>query len=285
MRHKKRWLILALALLALLTVCLLAFDARLKVQRYTLTCDELTASIRIVLLTDLHSCKYGNDQSELLAAIDAQQPDLILLGGDIFDDVLPPEPAEALIQAVAGRYPCYYVTGNHEYWSENTDAFLAFLTDCGVQILDGSYETLQINGQYLNLCGITDPDAAAYSPVVRSTEAQLASLRDVSSNGYYTILLAHRPELIGTYAEYGFDLVLSGHAHGGQWRLPGLINGLYAPNQGLFPKYAGGAYTVGETKLIVSRGLARESTGIPRVFNRPELVVVELTPSGSTNQA
>jgi len=95
----------------------------------------------------------------------------------------------------------------------------------------------------------------------------------------FTLLLSHRPERIEDYLGYPFDLILSGHAHGGQWRLPGIVNGLYAPNQGLFPKYAGGRYDFEDTAFLVSRGLARESTKIPRVFNRPELVVVDLIPA------
>ena len=98
-----------------------------------------------------------------------------------------------------------------------------------------------------------------------------------SQNGHYTILLAHRPEYFQLYADYGFDLALCGHAHGGQWRLPGLINGVYAPGQGLWPKYAGGIYQQAACTMLVSRGLARESTRIPRLFNRPELVIIDLT--------
>ena len=98
----------------------------------------------------------------------------------------------------------------------------------------------------------------------------------------FSILLTHRPERVEDYTGRGFDLVLAGHAHGGQWRLPGLINGLIAPNQGLFPRYAGGRYALdGDTTMIVSRGLARESTRIPRLFNRPELVVVDILPEGT----
>lgn len=103
-------------------------------------------------------------------------------------------------------------------------------------------------------------------------------MEHVPDNGLYTILLAHRPEWIDLYGTYDFDLVLSGHAHGGQWRLPGLINGVFAPDQGMLPKYAGGKYGVNGTTMIVSRGLARESTSVPRIFNRPELVVVDLVP-------
>ena len=87
---------------------------------------------------------------------------------------------------------------------------------------------------------------------------------------------AQRCESLGDYAALGFDLVLCGHAHGGQWRIPGLVNGVYAPNQGILPPYAGGRYDAGGTTMIVSRGLARETTAVPRIWNRPELVVAEL---------
>ncbi|MBQ4118259.1 MAG: metallophosphoesterase, partial [Oscillospiraceae bacterium] len=92
----------------------------------------------------------------------------------------------------------------------------------------------------------------------------------------FNVLLVHRPEYIEQYAKLGFDLVLCGHAHGGQWRIPGVLNGIYAPGQGVFPKYAGGIYEVNGTTLVVSRGLAKESTPIPRVFNRPELVIIDI---------
>ena len=98
----------------------------------------------------------------------------------------------------------------------------------------------------------------------------------MTDTGAYTILLAHRPEYYETYCNYSFDLVLCGHAHGGQWRIPYLINGLYAPNQGIFPKYAGGRYDGDKTTMIVSRGLDIETTWVPRIFNRPELVIIDL---------
>ncbi|MDO4733224.1 MAG: metallophosphoesterase, partial [Bacillota bacterium] len=91
-----------------------------------------------------------------------------------------------------------------------------------------------------------------------------------------SILLSHRPECTAFYESSGFDLELSGHAHGGQLRIPGLLNGLYAPNQGFFPKYAGGLYQLGKTSLLVSRGLCKSR--LPRVFNRPELAIIELLP-------
>lgn len=251
-------------------------DNRLNVQKYQLDAD-VTSPIRMVLITDLHSCKYGEKQQELINAVIGQEPDLILLGGDIFDDKFADTNTEHLLQGIADRYPCYYVTGNHEYWSgrEKFDSKMAILEKYEIPVLDGKLVTLTINETDINIAGVDDPDVYMLDET-ESFQAQLEEVKNLSDNGNYTILLSHRPEFFDLYTEYGFSLVLSGHAHGGQWRLPGLLNGLLAPDQGFFPRYAGGMYERDNTTMVVSRGLARESTPVPRVFNRPELVVVEL---------
>ena len=109
---------------------------------------------------------------------------------------------------------------------------------------------------------------------------QLSAAAKAADPDCFAVLLSHRPERVEDYLAYDFDLVLSGHAHGGQWRLPGLVNGLLAPDQGFFPAYAGGLYRLDEnTDLVVSRGLARESTRVPRIFNPPELVIIDVMPA------
>ena len=118
---------------------------------------------------------------------------------------------------------------------------------------------------------------AAYSDDEYSSFLQqMTALKKETEDDTYTILLSHRPELYEDYQQYGFDLVLSGHAHGGQWRIPGILNGLFAPDQGMFPGHAGGLYDDMSTPMIVSRGLARESTLVPRIYNPPELVIIDL---------
>lgn len=256
--------------------CILAFDTRLKLQHYTVTSDKISAPIRIALLTDLHSCQYGEQQSGLIQGIDSQQPDLIMLGGDICDDVVSNDNTKVLLEGIADRYPCYYVTGNHEYWSGEVEQIEDMIASYGVTILNGTCDTITVNGQNLNICGITDPAVTTYSSSSQSIPEQLQNLQTIHTNGCYSLLLAHRPEAVNLYASYGFDLVLSGHTHGGQWRIPGIVNGLYAPNQGLFPPYGGGKYKIADTVMIVSRGLAKENSRIPRIFNRPELVIVDL---------
>ena len=119
-------------------------------------------------------------------------------------------------------------------------------------------------------------DISAYENLSHQLSHMEQSIENFHFENSFNILLIHRPEEIEHYAEMGFDLVLCGHAHGGQWRIPGILNGFYTPDQGLFPEYAGGIYKVGETTMIVSRGLAKESNIVPRIFNRPELVIIDI---------
>jgi predicted MPP superfamily phosphohydrolase len=276
---RKRVLIPLLALILLAVLALLAFDTRLRVVRYTVPSGKISAPVRIALITDLHSCRYGEGQRNLIRAIDDQKPDIIVYVGDIFDDGLPNDNTITLLSALRGRYPAYYVIGNHEYWSLEFAEMCDIMRENGVTVLEGEWETIELRGQKLNICGVDDPDVDRFDKTTVRFAKQLEYVKAASENGEYTILLSHRPELADEYAGDAFDLVLAGHAHGGQWRIPGLVNGLFAPNQGKFPKYAGGRYEIDDTGtvMIVSRGLARETTRIPRVFNRPELVIVDLT--------
>jgi len=287
-----RWRRVALAaILALAVILAVASDSRMVIPQYEIDARQITAPVRIALVTDLHSCYYGKDQRELIDAIDGQAPDLIVMAGDIFDDEMKDANTERFLAGIAGRYPCYYVTGNHEYWSGAADfaAKMAILEQYGVTVLDGDCETVEIRGQILDICGVEDPDVytvrydkkadpqgykKAKEEKLDVFQRQLEAVKARTAEGHFTVLLSHRPEHFERYVACGYDLVLCGHAHGGQWRIPGLLNGLLAPDQGLFPKYAGGRYDQDGTTMIVSRGLARESTPVPRFFNPPELVII-----------
>lgn len=235
--------------------------------------------IRFLMLSDLHSCIYGENQSQLIYQIAQQKPDCILLCGDIVDDKAPRAGAEQLLQQITDIAPCYYVSGNHEFWSHQAEDIFDMIESYGIRVLRNEQETVTIQGVNFALCGVDDPAATgdqrprSYGEATAYQRA-LQSFQNLSSN-QLNILLAHRPEYILEYAKYPFDLALCGHAHGGQWRIPYLLNGLIAPNQGLFPKYAGGAYTCGTMTEIVGRGLARDWK--PRIFNPPEIVVVDIS--------
>ena len=279
-KRLKKLLILAVILLC---VILPGFNSSLKTVRYEVNSGGIPQPVRIALVTDLHACAYGRGQRKLLDAVEEQAPDLILLGGDIFDDKLPDEKAAVFLGEISRKYPCFYVTGNHEYWSGET-AFqekMACLEEYGIRRLCGEAVSVEVGSAAVDLCGVDDPDAWGNSRGYTEYEdgsfpEQLARAASQAESGRYTILLTHRPEQLELYASFGFDLVLAGHAHGGQWRIPGILNGLYAPDQGLFPPYAGGRYELDGTVMIVSRGLARESTRVPRFYDRPELVIVDL---------
>lgn len=269
---RKAWLIRLILLLLLLIIC----DIRLKTVRYTFDSPKVNAPVKVALLTDLHGSWYGKEQRELIKAIDKEAPDVVLLGGDIFDDKVSYRESEETLRILSKKYKCYYVTGNHEFWSEDVENILNIVRSYGVTVLRGDVDTLEIRGQYIDICGVDDPDGYGYGEDARSILQQLNSVSKLCNPEHYSMLLSHRPEYYERYGEYEFDLVLTGHAHGGQWILPGIINGLYAPNQGLFPEYAGGLYEYEGGTMVVSRGLDRWGIKLPRIFNRPELVIIEV---------
>lgn len=275
MGKKHRWILPVLAILVVLT--LIALDERLILRTYTVVSPKLTAEVRLAVVTDFHSSDNADD---VVAMVASCAPDAVLLVGDMFDDDIANRPTErtlSLMRQLSALYPCYYVSGNHEAWTGEMDALYQQTEEAGVKVLRMSSGVLTVRGQRIALCGIPDPYEMVFSGAPDTEEQLRQALEDVDSADF-TVLLAHRPELLAKYAQFPLDLVVSGHAHGGQVRIPGVLNGLYAPNQGWFPKLAGGAYTQDGTTLIVSRGLAVR-TWLPRIFNRPEVVLVRCVPA------
>lgn len=275
MRKKHWWILPVLAILVALA--LIALDERLILRTYTVASPKLTAEVRLAVVTDFHS---SDNAEEVAAMVASCAPDAVLLVGDLFDDDTANRPTErtlSLMRQLSAQYPCYYVSGNHEAWTGEMDALYQQTEEAGVTVLRMSSGVLTVRGQRIALCGIPDPYEMVFSGAPDTEEQLRQALEDVDSADF-TVLLAHRPELLTKYAQFPFDLVVSGHAHGGQVRIPGVLNGLYAPNQGWFPKLAGGAYTQDGTTLIVSRGLAVR-TRLPRIFNRPEAVLVRCVPA------
>ena len=233
---------------------------------------------RIVQISDLHNARFGAGQSRLLGAVKEASPDLIAVTGDLIDsrrtDV---EKAMELIDGAVLIAPVYYVTGNHEARTGQYAVLKRRMEEAGVSILKDEGATIRRRGDSVRLLGLEDPAFVGRE----KTNAENAAVLDGEmkkipvENGGYAVLLSHRPELLDVYAENGVDLVLCGHAHGGQIRLP-FIGGLFAPNQGFFPKYSEGVHEKGRTKMVVSRGLGNSLAPV-RINNRPELVVVTLT--------
>jgi predicted MPP superfamily phosphohydrolase len=274
--NKKRAIIITAAVAVAVTVAVVSVDERIKVRKETVYSDKVDAPVKLLLLSDHHSSKYGDEQRDLIKAIDKLSPDAILMTGDIFDNRVNNDNTITLLENIASRYDCFFVSGNHEVSTNSLKRIKKYLRELGVTVLEGENTLVEINRQQIIIGGIDDPlsfpDAKG-----RLWEDQLEECDLGLSDEYFSVLMTHRPERVDDYRETGYDLVLAGHAHGGQVIIPGIVNGLYAPNQGFFPKYAGGRYELNDTQtMIVSRGLSKYLR--PRVFNRPELVLVTIKP-------
>lgn len=277
----KRLIIAALSLLLTALIAGAVIDSGLTVRDYTIESDNIKSgvNIRVVEIADLHSQVFGDSQKPLIDIIKAQNPDIIVLAGDIVDIRRPVSGAEQLFEGIKDVAPVYYVSGNHEYWSEKYNDIKNIIEGYGITVLNNEREYITINGANLCICGIDDPEVFKYSkdPEVlkyKDEEGMLKQFSDLGDNTF-NILLAHRPEFIESYRKYNFDLVLSGHTHGGEVRLPPFSNGFFAPNQGIFAKYIGGRYDFDNMTMIISRGLATNMV-MPRIFDPPEVAAVDI---------
>ena len=233
--------------------------------------EELNG-FKIVQVSDLHNKSFGSNQKRLIQSIKKQSPSIIVVTGDLIDrrktniDI-----AMEFIKKAVELAPVYYVTGNHEAWSDQYDKLRELLLDEGVNILEDEAVIIMYNESPLNLIGVIDP-AFSKTSIYNPAESIISNMSN--EDNVLNILLSHRPELLELYAETGVDLVFTGHAHGGQIRIP-FIGGVVAPDQGFFPKYTSGIHMLNNTSMVVSRGLGNSIIPI-RVFNRPEIVVVTL---------
>ncbi|WP_245808820.1 metallophosphoesterase [Shouchella patagoniensis] len=226
----------------------------------------------IIQLSDLHSKEFGESNHRLLSSVQAKEPDAVFVTGDLIDSYTPNNGEGVfLMEQLVNIAPVYYVTGNHEWRLGIVEELQEKLESIGVEVLRNQATTIFKDDAAIELIGIDDPDSNQdYAPVEFTT----AALNTVQfDKEQYQILLSHRPETFSAYKEAKIDLVFTGHAHGGQIRLP-LIGGILSPGQGLFPEFSEGLHDAEYTTMIVSRGLGNSLFPL-RLFNRPE--VIELT--------
>jgi len=253
-------------------------NTALQVSNYNIVNNKIPNEFngyKIVQISDFHNTKSKTLTNDLVAEIKSQQPNIIVITGDLIDMNRTDIPiAISFIKEINTIAPIYYVSGNHEATITNYLDFENKLMENAVVILDNKVEKLTIGTSEINLIGVADPKMAYvdYSSDSAIVKAELNNIK--YDNNEYSILLSHRPELFNIYVEKEIDLVLSGHAHGGQIRVP-FIGGLIAPNQGLFPKYTSGLFERDKTTMIVSRGLGNSILPY-RINNRPNLVCITL---------
>lgn len=282
MKKKRTCIFAGVAILLLVLVVWTVWsNTALELNTYMVGSKELPDAFdgyRIAHVSDLHNAEMGDGNEKLLAVLREAEVDIIAITGDMIDsrntDV---EVALAFAEKAVQIAPCYYVTGNHEARVSEYDELKAGLEAYGVFVLENERMQIEMSGEFIAILGVDDPsfttDYLFGATVVSSKLTELAAEEDG-----FTVLLSHRPELFDTYVDSGMNLVLSGHAHGGQFRLP-FVGGLVAPNQGFFPKYDSGIYTENGTNMIVSRGIGNSLLPF-RFNNRPEVILIELRSVG-----
>lgn len=259
------WLWLSLGIsggISLILLFIWCNNGWLKVTRHTFSA-EVGKGVKIVHLSDLHGKEFGRRNTRLIAKIVKEKPDFIVITGDIIHKYREKDKRVALelISSLCAVAPVLYVSGNHEMRNKGYRFFRRDLMEAGAVVLDNCSR---------DICGLTVVG-------LNCTALKNGVLKKITpENAGVKILLAHMPQFIDRYAACGYDFVFCGHAHGGQWRIPFTKQGIYAPGQGMFPKLTSGVHGRGKTKMIISRGLGNSECPI-RLFNRPEIVVVELT--------
>lgn len=257
------------------------------IQEYSYESNKIAESVKLVVLSDLHGNKFGEDNEELLDLVAKQQADAIFMVGDFLnkydkkhDEVI------GLIKSLTEIAPVYYALGNHEqqYMDSQGEQLVQEIQETKATYLELSYADIELNGQSIRLGGMLDYAFALDGHDSTNPETMRPEiyqyLCDYQDTDLLKVMLAHRPEsfILGQASEtWDVDLVISGHVHGGQVVLP-FVGGLFGSEQGFFPDYIHGIYEKNKIDILISSGLGSGSTGVPRFNNPPEVVVLTLIP-------
>ena len=258
----------------------------LEAEEYTISSDRINSEVKLALISDLHDHTFGEKNEELVQMLKEQEPDLILMAGDMINDISKDSHvAVELIEQVKDIAPVYYSLGNQEedYIGRGTSDLLNELKDAGAIVLDESYQDIQVNGNAIRLGGMYDYAFALDGNNTTTKESMRPSLYQFLTDFQYTdsyrLMMAHRPDsfIFGDAAKtWEIDLVVSGHNHGGQVILP-FLGGIYGGDQGWFPKYVDGVHHFKKVKnMVITRGLGSGEEKLPRFNNKPEVVMIYL---------
>ncbi len=268
------WYTTAMEILILLMIIIvvIGLDPRIKIIEYEVKSEKIKNNEKMIVISDFHSGK----PEKIIEAVNKLNPTLIIIAGDTFQQKRPIEVCEKLLSELSKIAPCYFISGNHEF--EKKSISYSELNELleNNKIINCDDKKISLN-ENINIYGFKDY-LSLQTSVEMSLVIQKQSIDEICKNmdsSKFNMVLIHRPHLFRKFDEYPVDLMISGHAHGGQWRIPYILNGFYAPQQGFFPKRAGGEYPLAHGVQIVSRGLINHWF-LPRFFNRPEIVTINL---------
>jgi predicted MPP superfamily phosphohydrolase len=268
-KHPKYRIIIAIIVIFVLLTFIIAgifLSKRLKTSTYSLQCDNIVSPFTIVQVSDLHYPKNYISFEEIEKEIVSANPNFVALTGDIIDGSASLEDMSYIctnFDKIAQKYPTFYILGNHEIGHESLDEYIDLLRNSNIIFLNNDLKIYHINGNKIAIIGLSD------GKKLNDDNVPLLPSKNACK---YSVLLAHRPELFDNYCESLINLVLSGHTHGGQFRL--FNQGLFAPNQGIFPKYSHGLYQKGASSMLISSGLS----GNGRFYNPYEINVINISP-------
>ena len=283
-RNKKKFVIILLLIL-LITVFLIFQNNNLVISEYDYENNNIPSSFngfKVVHISDLHNKLFGKDQRRILKKVENIDPDIIVITGDLIDrKKYNLDKAMKFINGAIKIAPIYYVSGNHEARSGKYSILQEQLLKAGVAVLDNEMIKIKKDNDLIDIIGVSDPAFVSDSLFEDSIIELEKTLENYKENDNFKILLSHRAELFDIYFENNMDIIFSGHAHGGQIRIP-FVGGIIAPDQGFFPKHSQGVYTNQDSTMYVSRGLGNSLFPF-RIFNRPEIIVVTLHQNWNVN--
>jgi len=280
--HVTIWIVSIFLIISLISIIFSYF--LIDVTEYTINSSKIPKSFngyKILQLSDLHNSSYGKNNNRLLKKINEINPDIIVMTGDMvssntknFDNFF------SFSKEISKKYRTYYIMGNHELRMNKTnqEKIIASLKDLGIYILDNKKVELTKESDSILLYGLHQPVSTYKNVLKKSTKEDftLSNLENIFpklDNSRFNIILSHSPFIFEVLEKWGADLVLSGHVHGGLVRLP-LIGGVLSPERTFFPKYDFGEYSIGDSKMILSRGLGNGTINL-RVFNNPEICLIK----------
>ena len=279
-KKRKIIIVVSLLLIAIFSCVLIYEDKNIELNTYDITSEALSSEFdgyRIAHISDFHNAVFGKDNSKLIDMLKDAEPDIIAITGDIIDsrrtDI---DISFAFVEQILRIAPCYYVTGNHEARVSGEYALLKDkMAEAGVVILENTRLIIEREEEFIELIGLEDPTFSVIGTTAEEAEVVADELPKLTtSDDNFTLLLSHKPEFFDIYAENDIDLVLSGHAHGGQFIIP-FVGGLIAPGQGFFPELDSGLFEKDGTSMIISRGIGNSIISL-RINNRPEIILIEL---------